>query len=77
MLPMRRHKKEIVECDFVKCMSTFFPKIFSGIISKHVDNSDGGNIERLEMAHIKMEAAIETSNKCIAMLAKEIEVSGM
>ncbi|XP_006653099.1 uncharacterized protein LOC102717336 [Oryza brachyantha] len=39
-------------------------RIFSGIISKHEDNSDeGDNIERLEMAHIKIEAAIETSNK--------------
>uniref|UniRef100_A0A0D9W1S5 Uncharacterized protein n=1 Tax=Leersia perrieri TaxID=77586 RepID=A0A0D9W1S5_9ORYZ len=39
-------------------------RIFSGVISKNEDNLDeGGNIERLEMAHIKMEAAIETSNK--------------
>ncbi|KAL5215223.1 hypothetical protein ABZP36_004375 [Zizania latifolia] len=39
-------------------------RIFSGIISKHEDNSGGGGkVERLEMAHIKMEAAIEISNK--------------
>ncbi|KAB8094637.1 hypothetical protein EE612_021876, partial [Oryza sativa] len=38
--------------------------IFSGVISKYEDNSnEGDNIERLEMAQIKMEAAIKTSNK--------------
>uniref|UniRef100_A0A0D9ZGA6 Uncharacterized protein n=1 Tax=Oryza glumipatula TaxID=40148 RepID=A0A0D9ZGA6_9ORYZ len=38
--------------------------IFSGVISKYEDNSNGGdNIERLEMAQIKLEAAIKTSNK--------------
>ncbi|OEL28206.1 hypothetical protein BAE44_0010775, partial [Dichanthelium oligosanthes] len=39
-------------------------RIFSSIIRKDEDGSEeGGNIERLEMAHIKMEAAIVTTNK--------------
>lgn len=39
-------------------------RIFSAIISKHEDGSgEESELERLEMAHIKMEAAIDTSNK--------------
>ncbi|TVU06866.1 hypothetical protein EJB05_46902, partial [Eragrostis curvula] len=39
-------------------------RVFSGIISKYVDNPDErANAERLEMAHIKMEAAVEMSSK--------------
>jgi hypothetical protein len=39
--------------------------IFSGIISKHKDGSDGdsSSIERLEMACLKLDATIETSNQ--------------
>ncbi|KAL6850082.1 hypothetical protein ACP4OV_020709 [Aristida adscensionis] len=39
-------------------------RIFSGIISKYEDDPDEeDSIERLEMAHVKMEAAVQTSRR--------------
>ena len=43
-----------------------FSQILSGLVKKYEDKEETNgirNIERLEMAHIRLEAALETSNK--------------